>query len=188
MMSSVIQKETMVFFLSVLYGSGILFFYDLLRSVRRVFRHGLAAVFAEDFLFCLVVGFLIFLFSFFETEGVIRGYLAVGMVIGAVLYHLTLSPWVLRLLSTLLGAVRKLFAKSMRLFLGGVRKGAQFLKKVVQILSIPVKKSCIKLNKIIEIRRKKGYNVTKGKYHGSRRSNRRDSNHVCEKKKKARQK
>ena len=91
MMSDVIHQETVVFLLSVLHGAGLTFGYDVLRSLRRAFRHSMAAVSVEDFLFWLSAGFLTFCLAFFRTDGVIRGYVAAGMAIGAVLYHYTLS-------------------------------------------------------------------------------------------------
>lgn len=115
-MSAVIQKETLVFLLSVLHGAGLTLLYDVLRALRRAVPHGTAAVSAEDFLYWLTAGFLTFCLAFSETGGVIRGYVAVGIALGAVLYHQTVSAGIVRGLAELFGllgrAVRFLFFHS----------------------------------------------------------------------------
>lgn len=143
MMSDVIREETVVFLLSVLHGGMLTFGYDLFRALRRVFHHSTAAVAVEDFLFWMMAGFLTFCLAFFRTDGVIRGYVAAGMAIGAVLYHFACSGLVLRLFCMLLGC--------------GKWAGAW----CVRILTAPVKKVCRLLKKSIEFTRKKGYNENK---------------------------
>ncbi len=106
MMSDVIRKETVVFFLSIAHGIGLTALYDLLRALRRVFRHGTVAVSAEDFIFWMAAGFLTFCLAFSETNGVIRGYVAAGIAIGVILYHQTASPWVVKGLAGIFSAVR----------------------------------------------------------------------------------
>lgn len=158
MMSQVIRQETMVFLLSVLHGIILTFCYDLIRSLRRAFRHGLAAVSIEDFLFWLAAGFLTFCLAFLWTDGVIRGYVAAGIAIGAVLYHYTASSFVVRGVSW---------------FLKGIKRGVSLAWR---ILSKPARKIWPFWKKIIEFARQKGYNVTKIRI-------RRGSGHGREKKK-----
>lgn len=140
MMSEVIRQETVVFFLSVLHGAVLTLAYDVLRALRRSFRHSSAAVSAEDFLFWLIAGFLTFCLAFFWTDGVIRGYVAAGIVIGAVLYHFSLSELVVRGLSAIF------------------RGAGRIVRWMGRTLSKPLKKICYFFKKIIEFVRKKVYN------------------------------
>lgn len=149
MMSDVIHQETAVFLLSVLHGASLAFGYDLLRSLRRAFRHSDAVVSLEDFLFWLLAGFLTFCLAFFRTDGVIRGYVAAGMAIGAVLYHYMFSSAAVCVVSGLLKGVK------------------QVLLLVFRILAEPVRKICSILKKIIEFAGKRGYNVAKKRVRGS---------------------
>ena len=48
MMSDVIRQETTVFFLAIALGAGLSFFYDFLRVLRRMIRHGAVATGIED--------------------------------------------------------------------------------------------------------------------------------------------
>ncbi|MCD7882782.1 MAG: spore cortex biosynthesis protein YabQ [Lachnospiraceae bacterium] len=139
-MSSVIRQETAVFFIFIFHGALLTLLYDVLRALRRSFRHHLLVLSAEDFLYWLLAGFLTFWLSFRETSGALRGYAAVGIFLGFLLYHLTVS----RLVVGLLSAVFRLPVTA-----------AAFLRR---ILSIPVKKICKNCKKRIEFTQKRGYN------------------------------
>lgn len=141
MMSEVIRQETLVFLISVCHGGLLTFAYDVLRSFRRAFPHNLAAVSAEDFLYWMTAGFLTFCLTFLKTDGVIRGYVVVGIGIGAVLYHQIFSRWMIRGMVWIFGLLRKT---------GG------FCWK---ILSVPAEKTKRVFQKIIEFAGKTSYNV-----------------------------
>lgn len=98
-MSSMIRQETAVFFSSVLHGILLALAYDILRALRRAFAHNLAAVSAEDFFYWMLAGFLTFGLIFLKTDGVIRGYVVVGIGIGALLYHNSCSALILKALT-----------------------------------------------------------------------------------------
>lgn len=87
MMSTVIRQEASVFLQAVLHGAFLTVCYDLLRILRRVIRHSPAVISAEDFLYWLSAGFFTFCFAFERTDGIVRGYTALGIVLGSVLYH-----------------------------------------------------------------------------------------------------
>lgn len=139
-MSQVIQQELEVFLLSVLHGIVLIFVYDLLRAARRAFPHNLTAISVEDFLFWIMAGFLTFCLAFLKTDGVIRGYVAAGIVLGAVFYHASFSTFVVKYVSNLL----YLFKRSVHL--------------IWKILSVPVKKAWRATKKGIVFIGKKGYN------------------------------
>ncbi len=136
MMSQVIRQETVVFLTAVLHGALLTFFYDLLRAARRVFAHSTAAVSAEDFLFWIAAGFLTFCLLFQKTNGVIRGYVAVGAALGVAVYLNLFSRFVLWVVTGILrgvrgifravgkavGKVRRMIGKAVRKVCGTVRK------------------------------------------------------------------
>ena len=143
MMSHVIREETMVFLFSILHGILLAFGYDVLRAFRRAFRHSIAAVSAEDFLFWMVAGLLTFCLAFFRTDGVIRGYVIAGIGLGALLYHFTASAAVVFALAFILKKIKHVAIR------------------IAGLLSKPCKKICVFLQKRIEFARKSSYNVNK---------------------------
>lgn len=141
MMSEVIRQETAVFLVSVGHGILLTFFYDVLRSLRRAFSHNLLAVSVEDFFYWMIAGFLTFCLAFLWTDGVIRGYVAAGIGLGAVFYHYSVSNVIVKILSESLKLLKKLWV---------------FLWKW---LAMPVRKARGVCKKGIEFARKWGYNL-----------------------------
>ena len=64
MMSSVIRQEMWIFLLSILHGIFLTLLYDLFRSLRRAFPHGIVLISLEDFFFWMAAGFLTFCLIF----------------------------------------------------------------------------------------------------------------------------
>ena len=95
-MSEVIHQETVVFFLAIALGAGLALFYDFLRILRRMIRHGAVAIGLEDLLFWLSGAFLLFALMFYGTDGELRGYVVLGALCGALLYLQTVSPLLIR--------------------------------------------------------------------------------------------
>ncbi|HIR28325.1 MAG TPA: spore cortex biosynthesis protein YabQ [Candidatus Choladousia intestinigallinarum] len=121
MMSSVIRQEMWIFLLSILHGIFLTLLYDLFRSLRRAFPHGIVLISLEDFFFWMAAGFLTFCLIFSGTDGVIRGYVGAGIFLGAFLYHKTASPYVVLVLG-----------KSLQFAAGIVRKAGRLLKKLAR--------------------------------------------------------
>ncbi|MCD8396394.1 MAG: spore cortex biosynthesis protein YabQ [Lachnospiraceae bacterium] len=128
-MSGVIRRETAVFLISVLHGAALTFLYDLLRALRRSFRHSLPVLSAEDFLFWLLAGALTFCLAFRETDGVIRDYVAAGILIGFLLYHFTISACAVRILSGVFTLMYRAVSFPLRVFSTVFRKIFGFFVK-----------------------------------------------------------
>ena len=91
MMSGVSRQETAVFFLAVALGAVLSLFYDFLRILRRMIRHGALATGMEDLLFWLLGAFLLFALMFYGTDGELRGYVLLSAFCGALLYRQTVK-------------------------------------------------------------------------------------------------
>ena len=128
-MSQVIQQESIVFFQAVCHGVVLTFLYDLLRAVRGVFKHGMLALAAEDFFFWIAAAFLTFCFAFLRTDGIVRGYIAAGIILGAVFYHVTVSRYMIRIFSAVFYGIWRVFRKIRRILSGPVEKMVVFIRK-----------------------------------------------------------
>lgn len=81
-----IGKELMIFLEAVLSGITVLASYQALRVLRRLIRHGLFAVTAEDFLFWLGTSCYLF-YEIYETcDGSIRWYFIIGVLVGILIF------------------------------------------------------------------------------------------------------
>ena len=97
MISPAIRQETVIFLLAALHGIFLALWYDVLRGLRSAVPHDGFAVSIEDFFYWIIAGFLTFLMAFSVSEGVLRGYAAAAMALGALLYLETVSRVVQKL-------------------------------------------------------------------------------------------
>ena len=86
-------KEAHLFYLSILYGGMILFFYDWFRIVRRLVPHHNIMIAIEDLIFWIVTGFSIFALLYQYNNGSIRAYCILGMGMGMIFYGMAVSPF-----------------------------------------------------------------------------------------------
>ncbi|MCD8241191.1 MAG: spore cortex biosynthesis protein YabQ, partial [Lachnospiraceae bacterium] len=92
-MSGAILEELRFFALAVLRGVLILALYDALRVFRRVAAHGVWAVALEDLFYWIATALLIFELLYRENDGAVRGYALFAVAAGMMIYHQTLSDW-----------------------------------------------------------------------------------------------
>lgn len=104
-MSQVIHHEILFFFISVLSGVLVLCGYDQLRVLRRVLPHNAFFQSLEDFFYWTLAGIFCFGVAFRENSGAIRGFSLAAMALGMWFYHVTVSRWVVKSESFVLGAL-----------------------------------------------------------------------------------
>lgn len=85
-------------------GAALGVFYDLLRAIRTRYRLKRWGTGLLDVLFSIVGTACFLLLMLRGTDGRLRFYLPLGLIIGFFLYRETISPWVLRLCLQLLKA------------------------------------------------------------------------------------
>lgn len=119
-MSQDIIQETHFFLRSILSGIVIVFVYDVLRIFRRVVRHGVIATAFEDFCFWVAAGLYIFWMLYRENDGIIRGFSIAAVVLGMLVYNVSISPFFVKYISAGINFVVRLFKRFVRLLLSPV--------------------------------------------------------------------
>ena len=117
--SSVISREAMLFLQSVAAGGALWCLYDCLIIFRKVIRHNIHVMNAEDFFYWVLAGIFVCYLMFRSNDGRIRGFSMAGGVLGAFFYHETVS---------------QIFVKVMSLFLIWLKKG---IKEALKIFGKP---------------------------------------------------
>lgn len=137
-MSSYMHFEVLLFFQSALMGVILLLCYDLLVILRRVIPHAPGIVNAEDLLYWIAVCGAVFSQIYRLNQGMLRGFVLLGIILGAILCHLTVGPLFVRLLSFILGTFVFGAKKIINMLLFPVKRGKIFLCNFVRcsILSI----------------------------------------------------
>jgi spore cortex biosynthesis protein YabQ len=125
-MSSGIIKELQFFGLAVLRGVLLLALYDLIRILRRIVPHGIAAIALEDVLYWLGTALLIFQLIYRENDGAVRSYALLAIFVGMYFYHQTISGWLVTHLSGILKRILDIVFRPIKTIFGKVRR---FYKK-----------------------------------------------------------
>lgn len=88
--------------------------YDAIRIFRRIIPHGIFWISVEDILFWMAVSLVTFVVCFVEDAGNIRWFAVFGEILGAYMYHLTVSPFLVKYISLLLFFPVKLLKKALK--------------------------------------------------------------------------
>ena len=117
-----LEVQLGLFFQSVLLGAVMVFLYDLLRIIRRVFLHGIIWISVEDFFYWLTVSVYFFLRLCQVNDGIIPAFIVLGMVFGAWVYYLLCSRHFMRWFSRMIFQVKKQLKKWCKLVTIRVKK------------------------------------------------------------------
>ncbi len=90
--------QAISFLYSLIFGIGYCLFYDIFRAFRKHRRPSGLEVFFEDILYFLVIAFTTFLLMISLSDGEIRAYIIIGITLGFVICHLTVSRLFLKIL------------------------------------------------------------------------------------------
>lgn len=120
-MSAYIHVEMLLFLQSACMGALLLLCYDLLAALRQAIPHHPAAIAAEDLLYWLLTGMTVFARIYQSNQGILRSFLFLGMILGVLLCHATISPLFVKIWTKILTIpvffIKKLIKRL--LFLGG---------------------------------------------------------------------
>lgn len=114
-----IQKD--MFIISLYIGAGIGMTYDGIRCVRRLISHNNIFIAIEDIIFWIIWAFIIIDKIHTYNYGNLRGYVFLGIFLGAVCYLCTISCVLMHLLSHILCQVKK-YSKKINKMLKNVIK------------------------------------------------------------------
>ena len=114
---------------SIAFGAALGLHYDLLRLLRR-WKHALTI--ALDLWFGLTSLLACCLFALYVGDGWFHLFMILGTLGGSILYFLTLSPWVLRLLrhcARCIGRLFRILLQPMKKIYLIAKKGFSFFQK-----------------------------------------------------------
>ncbi len=106
-----ILNQTYVFLWSVLVGVILAIIFDFFRILRRKGKTKNYIVYIQDIIYWILVTIIIVASAFITNDGELRGYMFIGYLLGAVIYIVTLSRYVLKYVKMLLDNIEKIFNK-----------------------------------------------------------------------------
>ena len=119
-MNPAITVELQFFLISILWGGILLLAYDVFRILRRLFKHGAFLIAIEDITFWLAASIFIFTMIYRQNNGIIRGFSIIGMLLGLLIYHFSVSDplvkAITKLIQTLFSPFKAALKQLLRLF------------------------------------------------------------------------
>ncbi|MGN1266714.1 MAG: spore cortex biosynthesis protein YabQ [Dorea sp.] len=79
-----IQEELLIFVMAVIAGAVVRLFYRAITIFRKIFKHKLWVINLEDLVFWLVISVYLFVQIYHTSNGSIRWYFVLGVVVGVV--------------------------------------------------------------------------------------------------------
>lgn len=102
---------------------GILF--DLFRVTRKCYKTPNFLIYIEDVLFWLLTGFLTLMVIYVFTDGQMRLYMILTLILGSIFYFLTISKYFVKINTYILKFINKI----LKLFTFPITKLHQIIKK-----------------------------------------------------------
>lgn len=121
----------MLFLLFALDGIIIGILFDFFRILRRSFSTGNILTALEDIIFWFLVGIIILYSIFIYNNGVIRGYMFLGILCGATLYMITLSKVFIKINVCILKFIKKIINIFIKIISFPLMLLISFLKNVI---------------------------------------------------------
>ncbi|TCK87860.1 spore cortex biosynthesis protein YabQ [Natranaerovirga hydrolytica] len=151
-MSEFIKIQSQVFLVAIGTGIVIGLFYDCIRIFRRIIKHSNFVINIEDMLFWIISSMILFITLFKQNNGIIRGYIIIGVIIGLMTYFSLFSKmlvtYVAKLINFILSILKKIitilfrpFTTILRFIFGYLKVFFSLLKKVFKAIHKQLKKT-----------------------------------------------
>jgi spore cortex biosynthesis protein YabQ len=137
------QNQAYLFLVFSLTGVIIGILFDFFRILRRTIKTSNFITYVEDILFWILTGFLILYSIWYFNNGEIRIYMFLGIILGVLIYMLTLSSILI-----------KIFSKLFRILINMLELPFKTIISVFRKLITAIEKIFIKITK--KIKDKKG--------------------------------
>ena len=121
----------------VLTGIIIGIIFDFFRIIRMSFKSIDMLTYIEDFLFWCISGIILLFSIFFFNNGELRAYVFIGIIMGVILYFLTISKFLIKVLLVLIEFFKKVFRIPINIISSFLKK---YIFKYFHTLFLKVKK------------------------------------------------
>ncbi len=102
-------SQIITFFYSLVLGIFFSIFYDVLRAFRIIKQHSKLLVFIEDILYFSFNSIITFIFLIATTNGEVRAYVIIGLILGFILFFITLSKYFLKIICWIFSIIKIFF-------------------------------------------------------------------------------
>jgi len=144
-----VSNQIYVFLCSVAGGMLIAFIFDLFRIKRRTIKTSNIVTYIEDFIFWIFAALVMLLLVYYSNEGEPRGFIFIGIFLGAILYMLSLSKIIMKSVLAIIKVVCNVFKFLFNVLVYPVRIAVKIASRLIKLVCMPVKKTWIHVNKLL---------------------------------------
>lgn len=149
------ENQAYLFICFVLVGIIIGIVFDLFRILRRTFKTKDLITYIEDIIFWIITGIIIIYSMYKFSDGELRFFMIIGIIIGTILYLVTVSEYVIKISVFIINILKKVLYFPIKILFKFIRG---FILRPVTIICINLRKN------VKKIKKNRGFFVKKEKY------------------------
>lgn len=111
------NNQAYLFAIFIINGILIGFLFDVFRILRKTFKTTDFATYVQDVIFWAITGIITLAFIFYFNNGEIRFYVFLGIILGAIIYILTISKYVIKVSVRIINYIKKLISTIINIIL-----------------------------------------------------------------------
>lgn len=111
------NNQAYLFVIFIINGILIGFLFDIFRIIRRTFKTTDIATYIQDIAFWIITGIITLAFIFCYNNGEIRFYVFLGIILGTIIYILTVSKYVIKVSVKIINYIKKVISTIINIIL-----------------------------------------------------------------------
>lgn len=125
------DNQAYLFMIFVINGVLIGFLFDVFRILRKSFKTKDIITYIEDISFWILTGLLTLYFIFYYNNGEIRFYIFLGIILGILIYILTISKYIIKFSVTVINFIKNIINKVIQVIFYPLKLVINFLRKLL---------------------------------------------------------
>ena len=135
-----VENQAYLFLVFSLTGVVLGVLFDFFRVLRKTFKTGDFVTYIEDILYWILAGIIILYNIWFFNDGEIRVFMILGILMGAIIYCLTLSPIFIKIDYFFMRKIKGVFTLLYNILKIPIEFMINLLKKIKNIVNFKNKK------------------------------------------------
>lgn len=131
------NSQGILFLLFIINGLIIGILFDIFRIVRKTFKNGIVLTSIEDIIFWILTGIIILYSIFVFNNGIIRGYMFLGIFSGFSIYMLTFSKFFIKINVSIINIIKKIVLTIFNWFFVPIKATYKLIRKFLKTIFRP---------------------------------------------------
>lgn len=127
-----VESQAYLFIVFSLTGVGLGILFDFFRAIRKTFKTPDFVTYIEDILYWILAGIIILYNIWFFNDGEIRIFMILGIVIGALIYGLTLSSLFIKINYFIMSKIKNIMTFFSKIFKTPIKIINNMIKKLIK--------------------------------------------------------